>query len=119
MVAAHHRLDNLVAIVDLNGQQALGYTDDVLSLEPMIDKWQIFNRDAHDVDGHDINSITGKIDGLRKIKGKPHVVIAHTISGKGVSFMENQIKWHYWPLSNDEYHLAMKEVEVSQCADLS
>jgi transketolase len=113
MVAAHHRLDNLVAIVDLNGQQALGYTDDVLSLKPMIDKWQIFNWDAHDVDGHDINSITRKIDGLRKIKGKPHVVIAHTISGKGVSFMENQIKWHYWPLSNDEYHLAMKEIEIS------
>jgi transketolase len=112
MVAAHHRLDNLVAIVDLNGQQALGYTDDVLSLKPMIDKWRIFNWDAHDVDGHDINSITSKIGSLQEIKGKPHVVIAHTIFGKGVSFMENQIKWHYWPMSNDEYLLAMKEIEA-------
>lgn len=110
MFAAHHDLDNLTAIVDLNGQQALGYTNDVLALNPMSDYWRAFHWDAHDVDGHNIQAITNTIERFDHKPGKPHVVIAHTVFGKGVSFMENQIKWHYMPMSDEEYQAALKEI---------
>lgn len=110
MFAVHHRLSNLIAIVDLNGQQAFGYTKDVLSLSPMIDRWQVFNWDAHEVDGHNVKQIAEKINGLDTTSGLPHVLIAHTVFGKGVSFMESQIKWHYLPMSDEEYQQALNEI---------
>lgn len=108
--AAHHRLANLVAIVDLNGQQALGYTDDVLSMTPLGDRWRAFGWDVHDVDGHDVKAVATTIDNLDG-SGPPHVLIARTRFGKGVSFMENTIKWHYWPMSDEEFRRAVREVE--------
>ena len=110
MSAAHHRLSNLVAIVDLNGQQALGYTEEVLSMTPMGARWKAFGWDVHEVDGHDVDLISGRIAQLDTSKGPPHVLIAHTTFGKGVSYMERKIKWHYWPMSEDEYRQAMNEV---------
>jgi transketolase len=110
MSAAHHRLSNLVAIVDLNGQQALGYTDEVLSLTPMGARWRAFGWDVLEVDGHDVDLISKRIAQLDTSNGPPHVLIAHTTFGKGVSYMERKIKWHYWPMSEDEYRQAMKEV---------
>ncbi len=110
MFAAHHRLANLVAIVDLNGQQALGYTDQVLRLSPMAKRWQAFDWDVHNVDGHSVDEITRTIAGLDSVVGPPHVLIARTVFGKGVSFMERQIKWHYSPLSDDEYQRALREI---------
>jgi len=110
MSAAHHRLSNLVAIVDLNGQQALGYTDEVLSMTPMGARWKAFGWDVHEVDGHDVELISRRIAQLDTSNGPPHVLIAHTTFGKGVSYMERKIKWHYWPMSEDEYRQAMKEV---------
>jgi transketolase len=112
MFAAHHRLSNLVAIVDLNGQQALGYTDQVLSLSPMAERWAAFGWDVHEVDGHDPTGMAEIIGGLDTNSGPPHVLIARTVFGKGVSYMENQIKWHYWPMSDDEYQLALNEIGV-------
>jgi len=110
MFAAHHRLANLIAIVDLNGQQALGYTDQVLSLSPMAERWRAFGWDVHEVDGHDAAQMTDAISGLDTTSGPPHVLIARTTFGKGVSYMESQIKWHYWPMSDEEYEQALAEI---------
>jgi transketolase len=108
MFAAHHRLDNLVAIVDLNGQQALGYTKDVISLDPLEERWSAFGWDVHTVDGHDEEAITSSIAGLRA--PLPHVLIARTTFGKGVSYMESQIRWHYLPMDDELYALALREI---------
>ena len=112
MFAAHHNLSNLVVIIDLNGQQALGYTDDVLNLNPMIKRWKAFDWDAHEVDGHNVEELTREIDSLNTTSGPPHVIIAKTVLGKGVSFMEHKIKWHYWPMSEEEYQQAIREIET-------
>jgi transketolase len=113
MFAAHHRLANLIAIVDLNGQQALGYTKDVLDLSPMAQKWTAFGWRVIEVDGHDPEEICRAVAGIDTSSGPPTVLIARTVSGKGVSFMENQIKWHYWPMSDDEYSQALAEIGAS------
>jgi transketolase len=110
MFAAHHRLANLIAIVDLNGQQALGYSEQVLSLTPLAQRWRAFGWDVHEVDGHDPGQIAATVGCLATAAGAPHVLIAHTVFGKGVSYMERQIKWHYWPMSDDEYAQALAEV---------
>lgn len=110
MFAAHHQLANLVVLVDLNGQQALGHTKDVLHLPSMCERWRAFGWDAQEVDGHDAAALTAAADGLNTTDGPPHVLIARTTFGKGVSYMENQIKWHYWPMSDAEYQLALQEI---------
>lgn len=110
MFAAHRRLSNLIAIVDLNGQQALGYTKDVLSLTPMEERWRAFGWDVHVVNGHDVEAIARTIEALNTEDGPPHVLIARTVFGHGVSFMESQIKWHYLPMSDAEYRRAIEEV---------
>ena len=112
MFAAHHRLSNLVGIVDLNGQQALGYTQQVLNLSPMASRWQAFGWDVHEVNGHDVKAIEETVAGLNTSSGSPHVLVAHTVFGKGVSYMENQIKWHYMPMSDAEYQQALREIEA-------
>lgn len=112
MFAAHRRLSNLVAIVDLNGQQALGYTRDVISLDPLLDRWKAFGWDAREVDGHDVAGLARSLDGLDTRTGPPHVVIARTVFGHGVSFMESEIKWHYLPMSQPEYEAAMAQIEA-------
>ncbi len=112
MFAAHHELANLVAIVDLNGQQALGYTDDVLSLSPLGDRWRAFGWDVHEVDGHDVRALVGTIEGFDTGAGPPHALIARTTFGKGVSYMESQIAWHYKPMSDDDYALALTEIAM-------
>lgn len=110
MFAAHRRLSSLIAIVDLNGQQALGYTREVLNMSPLGERWRAFGWDVHEVDGHDTHQLAEVILGLETRIGPPHVLIGRTIFGKGVSFMENQIKWHYWPMSDEEFDQAMKEI---------
>ena len=116
MFAAHHRLANLVAIVDLNGQQALGYTADVLDLSPLAEKWRAFGWDAVEVDGHDEQLLAKAIAELDTATGAPHVLVAHTTFGRGVSFMEGQIRWHYLPMSDEEYAQALREVDAAACA---
>jgi transketolase len=116
MFAAHHRLANLIAIVDLNGQQALGYTKDVLDLSPMAERWQAFGWDVHTVDGHDERQLTAVISDLDTTSGRPHVLVARTVFGRGVSFMEGQIRWHYLPMSDEQYRQALREVDDASCA---
>ena len=110
MFAAHHRLSNLIAIIDLNGQQAFGYTKGVLDLSPMAERWKAFGWEALETDGHDVKKMTEIIEELNTYSGPPHVIIARTVFGKGVSYMENQIKWHYWPMSEEEYRQALMEI---------
>lgn len=114
MFAAHHGLSNLVAIIDLNGQQALGYTEDVLSMADMGARWKAFGWDVHEVDGHDVSALSQTIENLSFATGAPHVLIARTTFGKGVSYMENQIKWHYWPMSAAEYQQAEGEIDAGE-----
>jgi transketolase len=111
MFAAHHQLSNLTVILDLNGQQAFGYTEQILNLSPMSTRWAAFGWRVHEVDGNNADEIENAIRELDVQNGPPHVLIAHTVFGKGVSFMEKQIKWHYLPLSFDEYQAALKDIE--------
>ena len=115
MFAAHHRLSNLVAIIDLNGQQAFGFTEHVLNLSPMSERWRSFGWDVHEVDGHNLEEMASVFASLDTAEGPPHVIVAHTVFGKGVSFMESQIKWHYWPMSDDEYYQALQEIGGGIC----
>lgn len=110
MFAAHHRLANLIAIVDVNGQQALGYTREVMSLSPLGERWRAFGWDVQEVDGHAPAAITAAVNRLDTRSGPPHALLANTTFGKGVSYMENQIKWHYWPMSDAEYEQALEEI---------
>ena len=112
MFAAHHKISNLYVIIDLNGQQALGYTQDVLDTSPLGKKWESFGWQVKDVDGHSREEIINAIQSCEDELARPHVLIAHTVFGKGVSFMENKIKWHYWPMSMEEYELALQNVEM-------
>jgi transketolase len=114
MFAAHQRLANLVAVVDVNGQQALGYTRDVLDLEPLAEKWRSFRWDVHEVGGHDPEALSSALDCLDLAEGPPHVLLARTVFGNGVSFMENRIEWHYLPMSGSEHTLALDEVIGAQ-----
>jgi transketolase len=108
MFAGHHRLENLTVVVDLNGQQALDYTPNVINLNAVADKWSAFNWSVCSVDGHDVAALTHAVNSP---DDKPKVVLANTTFGKGVSYMENQIKWHYWPMSDAEYTQALSELQ--------
>jgi transketolase len=109
MFAGHRRLDNLTAIVDANGQQALGYTRDVLDLEPLVERWRSFGWDARDVDGHDLDACRAALEDPSR-EGKPRVLVARTEFGHGVSFMTSRIEWHYLPLDDEQYRRALAEV---------
>jgi transketolase len=111
MYAAHHRLGRLTVVVDLNGQQALGKTADVLSLAPLVDRWRAFGWTAEEVDGHDVDALAARLAAPTEATGPPRVLVARTVFGKGVSYMEGQLKWHYWPMSDDEYRQALVELD--------
>jgi transketolase len=120
MFAAHHRLSALTALIDLNGQQAMGNTDDILSLSPMVDRWRAFGWDVHDVDGHDHAGLAATLGRLSPTSGPPHVLVARTVFGKGVSYMERQLKWHYLPMSDDDYRQAILDLGATgACAEPS
>ena len=105
MFAAHHKLGNLTAIIDLNGQQAFGYTEEVLSMTPMAERWRAFNWEVIEADGHDLKALEAAL--AWRPAARPRVVVARTVFGRGVPFMEGKIKWHYWPMSDEEYALAL------------
>ena len=111
MFAAQHRLAQLTILIDVNGQQALGYTKDVLNLEPLAERWRSFGWSVDELDGHDLPALTST---LAKIESqpddRPHVILGRTTFGKGVSFMESKIEWHYLPMSDDQYSQALSEL---------
>jgi transketolase len=95
LFAPHHRLDNLVAVVDYNKIQSFGTVQDVLGLEPFADKWRAFGWAVREIDGHDVAQILDAFRGVSFETGRPSCVIAHTLKGKGVGFMEGRLEWHY------------------------
>jgi len=111
MAAAHFKLDNLVAIVDNNGQQIDGWNCDVMNLEPFNKKWQAFGWHVIEVDGHDFTQLSDAFEQAKLVKGQPTVIIAHTIKGKGVSFMENNPDFHGKAPNAAEVEMALKELE--------
>jgi transketolase len=111
LFAAHHGLDNLVAVVDYNKIQSLDWVKNTLALEPFADKWRSFGWSVISVDGHDPLEISRAFSGIPAIKQKPTCVIAHTTKGKGVSFMENSVLWHYRTARGREFEAALRELE--------
>jgi transketolase len=114
MFAAHHRLSNLVALVDNNRQQALGYTADVLDPSPLADRWRAFGWDVHEVDGHDADGLAARLGAHNDGAAPPALFLAHTVFGHGVSFMEGRIEWHYSPMSEEQYRQALAELEAGE-----
>lgn len=113
MFASYHKLDNFVAIVDYNKLQSDDYCENITALEPLSKKWEAFGWNTIEVNGHDEASLIESFDRASKIKGKPTVIIAHTIKGKGVSFMENDPLWHGSRAPNkDEMQKIKKELGV-------
>ncbi len=111
MFAGHHRLTNLVAVVDYNKLQSLALVSETLGLEPFADKWRAFNWAVHQVDGHDHAALQAAFDGAGA-DGKPTCIIADTVKGRGVSFMEGQVLWHYRSPQGEEYRDALAELGV-------
>lgn len=111
LFAQHHALDNLVAIVDYNKIQSLAPIAETIALEPFRQKWESFNWSVVEADGHDHAQLAAALVKLPAQSGKPTVVIAHTIKGKGVSFMENSVLWHYRTARGSEFNRALAELE--------
>lgn len=108
MFAGHHKLANLIALVDANGMQALGHTRDIIDLTPISNKWEAFGWITQEVDGHCFDQINGALSALSG--EKPNAIILKTVKGKGVSFMEDNLLWHYRSPDEQEYGLALKEL---------
>lgn len=101
MFASHHQLDNLIAIVDYNRLQALGKTGDILNLEPLGKKWASFGWIVHEISGHNLHRLEVVLKNIPRWVKKPTCIVAHTIKGKGISWMEDKVEWHY-KYPNDE-----------------
>lgn len=115
MFAAHHQLNNLVAIIDRNQQGVLGFTEELLRLDPLEEKWKSFGWDVVTIDGHSFEQIFAASKGIRSTtSNKPCVIIANTIKGKGVSFMENQRGWHCRVPSGEQIELARQELNLER-----
>jgi transketolase len=111
MTAAHYRLDNLCAIIDNNGLQIDGHCCDVMHIEPIVKKWEAFGWHVIDIDGHDIRAIAGAFDTAASLKGKPTMIVARTIKGRGVSFFEGKVEYHGLAPTRDELAMALKELQ--------
>ncbi len=111
MAASHFRLDNLVAIVDHNGIQLDGWNCNIMNIEPLNRKWEAFGWNVIEVNGHDFAELIDAFERAKLVKGQPTAIIAHTIKGKGVSFMENNPDFHGKAPNAKETEIALKELE--------
>ena len=111
MTSAHYKLNNLIAILDHNGLQIDGKTEEVMDVNPVIDKWKAFGWHVIEIDGHDYNQIIDALNSADAIKDKPVMIIANTIKGKGVSFMENNVGWHGKTPDEEQLKEALKELK--------
>ncbi len=114
LFAGHHRLDNLIAIVDYNKIQSLGRVEEILDLGPLFEKWRAFGWAVREIDGHRVEVIEETLRGVPFEPGKPSCAIAHTVKGKGVSFMEDKLLWHYRAPNDQELQRALAELGVEQ-----
>ncbi len=110
MCAAHYRLDNLTAIIDKNGFQVDGAIGDIMSIEPLAEKWRAFGWNVLEVDGHDIGQLLRAYDLALSRKGQPTLIIAHTVKGKGVSFAEGKTEWHHHTITEEQCRIALAEL---------
>ncbi len=110
MAASHYKIDNLTAIVDHNGMQLDGFTKEIMSLEPLSEKWSAFGWRVLEIDGHNMRQILDALDEAERVKSKPPVIIAHTVKGRGVSFMENQVYYHGKTLTEESLQRALAEL---------
>ena len=110
LAASSLKLDSVVALVDYNKLQGMGNVEDIISLEPLAEKWRSFGWETREVDGHNLGQIIEALEGVPDGSRKPRVIIAHTVKGKGVSFMENQVVWHYRTPNAEELIAALAEV---------
>lgn len=111
MAASHYKVDNLCAALDQNGLQIDGFIHEIMSSYPIPDKWRGFGWHVIEIDGHNYESILAAYDEAEKIKGRPTVIVAKTVKGKGVSFMENQVDWHGKAPSKEEAERALAELK--------
>jgi transketolase len=111
MAASHYQLDNMVIIVDYNKLQITGQNKEVMNLEPIRSKFEAFGCAVEEIDGHDIRAIKNTLKKTPFEKGKPSLIIAHTVKGKGVSYMENSIKWHHGVPNDEQYLQALEELD--------
>lgn len=112
LFAPHHRLDNLVVVVDYNKIQSLGRVEDVIDLKPLAQKWQAFRWGTREIDGHDLEAVERAFLDVPFEAGKPSCVVAHTVKGKGVSFMEDKLLWHYRAPRGELLDQALLELEA-------
>ena len=113
MFAGHYKLDHLVGLIDYNRKQIDGDVEDVMGVAPLADKWRSFQWHVIETDGHDIDAILAAFDEARSTKGKPSVILAHTVMGKGVSYMEDDYKWHGVPPSLEQADAGLRELGSS------
>lgn len=113
LFAGHHQLDNLTIVIDYNKIQSLDAVDKTLRLEPLADKFRAFGWSPREVDGHDVAALSTALEAVPLEKGRPSAIIAHTIKGKGVSWMEGKVLWHYRAPTPDELVTALAEVAAS------
>ncbi|MBP7056004.1 MAG: transketolase [Candidatus Omnitrophica bacterium] len=111
MTASHYKLDNMCAIIDFNRLQIDGFCCEVKDMAPYSNKWKDFGWNVLEADGHDIEQMMDALDAAEKLKGKPTVIIAHTVKGKGVSFVENKAEWHGIAPKKEEYERAIVELD--------
>ena len=111
MTAAHYKLDNVCAIIDFNKLQIDGFCCEVKDMGPYTHKWKDFGWYPLEVDGHDLEALMDCFDQAANIKGKPAIIIAHTVKGNGVSFIENKVEWHGFAPKKEEYEKAVKELD--------
>lgn len=111
MTAAHHKVDNLLLFVDKNRQMIDGPVQEVMNIDPLADKWKAFMWEVIEIDGHNMNQISEAIEKAKQTDGKPTVVIANTVKGKGVDFMENETKWHYGAIDSEMGEQAHASIE--------
>ena len=111
--AAQYQLDNLCAIIDKNGLQITAATKDVCNTDPLDKKWESFGWSVREVDGNNVEELKAAFDSLPFEKGKPSVIIARTVKGKGVSYMENQLKWHHGVPDKEQYETAQQELDLA------
>ncbi|HXF63078.1 MAG TPA: transketolase [Caldilineaceae bacterium] len=114
MSAAHYKLDNLVVIIDRNDLQITGFTEEVMALEPLADKFRAFGYAVQEVDGNAIPDLVDRLERIPFTPGKPNLLLAHTIKGRGVSFMENVASWHHHVPNEDELRLALQELDHAE-----
>ena len=117
LFAAHHRLDNLVAVVDYNRIQSFGRVAEVLDLDPLADKWRAFRWGVREIDGHDQAAIAAALGAVPLEAGRPSVLVAHTVKGKGVSYMEDKLLYHYRAPRGEDLDKALAELDAAREAE--